>query len=112
VKKLKEERTMEEEYAVNSDDVLIHEENRKRILENQEKLWKEIQEKTIENYKSEQKQCEMESNFNYSQGAIGRYEPSPREYLHNFLLQAMHAGCDVSKYINAEINKMLAELER
>jgi hypothetical protein len=37
---------------------------------------------------------------------------SPREYLHNFLLQAQNAGCNVESYIRDEIDKMLVELKR
>lgn len=39
-------------------------------------------------------------------------EQNPREYLHNFLLQAKHAGCNVDHYIDEEIKRMLNELIR
>jgi len=37
---------------------------------------------------------------------------SPREYLHNFLLQAQSAGANVGSYIDEEIKLLLAELKR
>ena len=41
-----------------------------------------------------------------------RQDQNPREYLHRFLIETKLAGCNVDSYIDAEIKKMLNELER
>lgn len=70
-------------------------------------------EEDFERWKKQEK-LEQQANINH-QGMLQGWDASmssPREYLHNFLLQAKHAGCNVDNYIEVEIKKMINELER
>jgi len=66
--------------------------------------------------KKRQDQMEFQAQFDTMQGQsfnpYQRQEQSPREYLQSYLLQAKQVGCNVDNYIDAEIKKMLNELER
>jgi hypothetical protein len=58
--------------------------------------------------------AKTEKSYGLEQGVLGGWgmKIGNREYLHQFLIKAMHAGCNVEGYIKDEIDTMLVELRR